>query len=213
MKIAVVTEISTVERNKDIMRALEAQEGHEIINFGMKDKEDVPELNYNETAFLAALLLNTKRVDFVVGGCSTGQGFMNSVLQYPGISCGHIMTPLDAWLFTQINGGNCISLTLNLGYGWASDENLYTIFDRLLCVESAAGYPAHRKEPQRIGREQFEGISRATHVSFAEVLNRLPEEFVGKVLAIPGLYEILDPVTLEDKDVADILSGLQDKTG
>jgi len=148
-------------------------------------------------------------VDFVVGGCSTGQGFMNSVLQYPNISCGHIMTALDAWLFTQINGGNCISLTLNLGYGWASDENLFTIFDRLLCVESAAGYPAHRKEPQRIGREQFENISRATHVSFAEVLQRLPEEFVGKVLAVPGVYQTLDPETMEDKGVADILSTLK----
>ncbi|MDP6526149.1 MAG: RpiB/LacA/LacB family sugar-phosphate isomerase [Kiritimatiellia bacterium] len=209
MKIAVISEISTADRNKDIIRAMEGREGHEIINFGMKGKDDVPEMNYNETAFLGALLLNTKRVDFVIGGCSTGQGFMNSILQYPGISCGHIMTPLDAWLFTQINGGNAISLTLNLGYGWGSDENLFTIFDKLLCVESCAGYPAHRKDAQRIGREQFENISRATHVSFAEVLKRLPEEFVGKALAVPGVYEILETETMDDEDVAGILSTLQ----
>ena len=206
MKIGVVTDISTVERNKDIMKALEAQEGHEIINFGMRNKDDVPEINYNEIAFLAALLLNTKRVDFVVGGCSTGQGFMSSSLQYPGVNCGYIRNPLDAWLFTQINGGNCISLTLNLGYGWASDEYLYPIFDRLLCVESGSGYPPHRKEAQRIGRDQFKSISKATHVSFAEVLKRMPQDIVTKILTVQGVKEILDLETLEDRDVADVLA-------
>ena len=56
-------------------------------------------------------------------------------MQYPGVFCGHIMTPLDAWLFRQINGGNCISLALNQGYGWAADVNLKFIFDRFFSVE------------------------------------------------------------------------------
>lgn len=205
MRIAVVSEISTADRNKDILKALEGRGDHEVVNAGMKSKDEGPELNYNETAFLGALLLHTKRADFIVGGCSTGQGFMNSILQYPGTSCGHILTPLDAWLFTQINGGNAISLTLNQSYGFASDENLYFIFDRLLGVESGSGYPAHRKEAQRIGREQFENISKATHASFGEILDRLPGEFVGRVLAFPGVHEILEPETVEDSGIADSL--------
>lgn len=43
--------------------------------------------------------------------------------------CGLIQSPLDAWLFGQINGGNCISLALNFGYGWATDINLWFVFD------------------------------------------------------------------------------------
>jgi hypothetical protein len=70
-------------------------------------------------------------------------------LQYSGVVCGYILTPLDAWLFTQINRGNCISLALNQGYGWAGDINLKFIFDRIFSVEKGSDYPAHRKEPHQ----------------------------------------------------------------
>ena len=114
MRIAVINEVSAVDKNKDIISALEGR-GHEIINAGMTKKEDKPELSYIYTGLLTAILLNTGKVDFVVGGCGTGQGYLDSVMQYPGVFCGHILTPLDAWLFIQINGGNCISLALNQG--------------------------------------------------------------------------------------------------
>ncbi len=73
---------------------------------------------------MSALLLNLKAVDFVVGGCGTGLGYLNAVMQYPGVFCGHLLTPLDAFLFARINAGNCVSLALNQGYGWAGDVNL-----------------------------------------------------------------------------------------
>ena len=101
MKIAVINEVSACDKNKDIMSALGGIE-HEIINVGMTKKESKPELSYINTGLMAAMLLNLKRVDFVIGGCGTGQGFLNSVMQYPGIFCGHILTPLDAWLFIKI---------------------------------------------------------------------------------------------------------------
>jgi ribose 5-phosphate isomerase RpiB len=44
---------------------------------------------------MTAILLNLKRVDFVVGGCGTGQGYLNSAMQYPGVFCGHILNDLD----------------------------------------------------------------------------------------------------------------------
>ena len=119
------------------------------------------------TGLMSALLLYLKRVDFVVGGCGTGQGYLNAVMQYPGVFCGHILNALDAWLFTQINGGNCISLALNQGYGWAADINLRFIFDRIFSAESGSGYPAHRREPQQEARLELERISSLTHRSFA----------------------------------------------
>ena len=108
MKIAVINETSAADRNADILAALEGR-GHELINPGMRKNGEKPELQYIHTGLMAAILLNLKRVDLVVGGCGTGQGFMNSVMQYPGVFCGHILNPLDAWLFAQINDGNCMS--------------------------------------------------------------------------------------------------------
>lgn len=147
---------------------------------------------------MTAILLNLERVDFVVGGCGTDQGYLNSAMQYPGVFCGHILTPLDAWLFTQINGGNCISLALNQGYGWASDVNLRFIFDRIFSVESGCGYPAHRKEPQKASRLKLGQISALTHRSFAEIIEVLPDDVVMPAIEYPGMKELIDVGSIKD---------------
>ena len=85
MRIAVLNEISAVDKNKDIMDAL-AGRGHELFNLGMADAKDTPQLLYIHTGFLAAFLLALGKVDLVIGGCGTGQGFLNAVMQYPGAS-------------------------------------------------------------------------------------------------------------------------------
>ena len=92
MKIAVVTEFSTVDKNKDVVDALSGF-GHEIINAGMQKNPDEPVLSYLETSIISALLLELKVVDFVVGGCGTGQGYFNAVMQFPGIFCGLLLDP------------------------------------------------------------------------------------------------------------------------
>ena len=190
MRIAILNETSAADRNVDILRALEGR-GHILINAGMKQNGAKPELTYIHTGLLGAIFLNLGVADFVVGGCGTGQGFLNSVMQYPGVCCGHIVSPLDAWLFTQINGGNCISLMLNQGYGWASDVNLKMIFDQLFAVESGIGYPPHRRESQQSSRRILESISQTTHFAMHEILRRLPESIVQEALTYPGIFDAL----------------------
>jgi ribose 5-phosphate isomerase RpiB len=197
MRIAVINETSAADRNADILAALDGR-GHTIINAGMHKNGESPELQYIHTGFIAAILLHLKRVDLVVGGCGTGQGFLNAAVQYPGVVCGHILTPLDAWLFAQINAGNCISLSLNQGYGWASNINLRFIFDHYFEPERGAGYPAARKEPQAASRSLLQNVSRAAHRSMDEILARLPEEVVNPALAYPGIEELIDVETIED---------------
>lgn len=197
MRIAVISETSAGDRNPDIIRALEGR-GHEIINAGMKKGGEDPQLSYIHTGFLAGLLLGTGRADFVVGGCGTGQGFLTSAMQYPDVFCGHILTSLDAWLFTLINGGNCISLALNQGYGWAADVNLSFIFDRIFSVESGGGYPEHRREPQRVSRELLKDISDVTHRDLADIIEHLPETVIQPALAYPGIAGILDIDNLQN---------------
>lgn len=204
MKIAVLNETSAGSRNPDIVESLEGR-GHEILNVGMKTGGTDPQLSYMHTGFLAGLLLSSGRADYVVGGCGTGQGFLNSVMQYPNVFCGLIMDPLDAWLFTQINGGNCISLALNKGYGWAGDKYLSFIFDRIFSVESGAGYPEHRKEPQRHSRKLLQEVSRKTHHTMAEIVSVVPEEISVPALTYPGVLDVLDIDSLKDHQLKNSL--------
>ncbi len=198
MNIAVINETSAADKNADIMQALQNR-GHEIINAGMTISGQSPEITYIHTGLMAALLLNAKRVDLVVGGCGTGQGFLNAVMQYPAVMCGHIVTPLDAWLFAQINGGNCISLMLNQGYGWASEQNLTFIFDALFSVQWGNGYPAHRKESQQSSRQLLSAISNLTHASMAHIMQALPDEVVKPALEYPGFIDSMDVPSLDDE--------------
>jgi ribose 5-phosphate isomerase RpiB len=204
MKIAVVIETSAADKSKDILSALDGR-GHEVINAGMSKNGESPELLYIHTGLISALLLHLNRVDFVVGGCGTGQGYLNSVMQYPGVFCGHILNSLDAWLFTQINGGNCISLALNQGYGWAGDVNLRFIFDRIFSVESGGGYPPHRKEPQRAARELLVEVSTLVHHPYAEIIECLPDSVVLPALAYPGIIKLLDVDSIGDAALKNVL--------
>src|SRR5512136_203734 len=198
MRIAVINETSAADRNADILAALQGR-GHEIVNAGMRKNFEPPELQYIQTGLMTALLLNAGRVDLVVGGCGTGQGFMMSASQYPGILCGHILTPLDAWLFAQINDGNCISLALNQGYGWAGDVNLRHIFDMYFSVERGGGYPPHRRAPQQASRQMLGRVNELTHRSLAEIVAALPDEVVLPVLQYPGAWELIDIGTVAEE--------------
>ena len=201
MRIAVINETSAADRNADILSALEGR-GHQVFNAGLTKNGGQPELTYIHTGLMAALLLHLNRVDFVVGGCGTGQGFLNAVMQYPGVVCAHILTPLDAWLFTQINGGNCVALMLNQGYGWAADVNLRMIFDALFSVESGSGYPPHRRESQQHSRLVLQQVSQSAHKSFARILAALPAEVAQPAISYPAFLPLLDPDTLADRSLA-----------
>lgn len=192
MKIAIVTESSSAAKNSLIEAALKKTTSHEVINLGMYGVADETAVSYIDTGFMGALLLNTGSVDFVVGGCGTGQGFVNAIVQYPGIVCGLISEPLDAWLYAQINGGNSISLSLNKGFGWAGDINLEFIFEKLFSVEFGIGYPEHRKEIQAGARRQLAAISAMTHLPFEEILDRMDKGYLKKILEYPGLKEVIE---------------------
>jgi len=197
MKIAVINEISAADRNADILGALDGR-GFEVLNLGNTSSKDEPGLLYIHTGLMSALLLHLRAVDFVIGGCGTGLGYLNSVVQYPGVVCGHLLTPLDAYLFARINAGNCVSLALNQGYGWAGEVNLKMMFDELFTPATGAGYPAHRAEPQREGREMLEKVSKATHISMTEILLSLPPEIVRRALNYPAYRAVLDAAVVSN---------------
>jgi len=190
MKIAVVNEVSQKAKNKVIVEALE-RKGYEVINAGMTGAEDEPELGYIETGLISALLLNAGACDYVIGGCGTGQGYLNSVMQYPGVFCGLINDPLDAWLFRQINGGNCLSLALAKGYGWAGEVNVDWIIDSFFGPEEGAGYPEERKIPQKILRETLTELSDAVKKNIEDVIKSIPAEILKRAVNFPKVMEYI----------------------
>ncbi|GHV94962.1 hypothetical protein AGMMS50293_12820 [Spirochaetia bacterium] len=192
MRIAIVTETSTAARNKVIVDALSAVcRNDEIYNVGMKGVEGEPELLIYETGFLTALLLNLHCVDFVIGGCGTGQGYFNCALQFPGVTCGLIREAVDAWIYPRINSGNCVSLMLNQGYGWAAEKNLEFIFEKLFNAEFGGGYPPQRKEPQKKIREKLALVSACTHVDFSRIISVIDEEIFRNVVNFPGVLDFI----------------------
>lgn len=191
MKIAVITEGSTKTRNAEVVAALDGL-GHEVFNLGMKNIEGEPDLNYLETGFLSALLLNLNAVDFVVGGCGTGQGYMNAVLQFPGTACGLLFDQVDAFLFSQVNAGNCISLSLNKGYGnLGGGLNLAYLFKTLFAGAWGDGYPAARREIQVNARKKLARLSFDSHKSMKEILSVMDGETINSVLSFPGIVEFI----------------------
>ncbi|NCA91655.1 ribose-5-phosphate isomerase [bacterium] len=191
MKIAVINEVSARDKNPYILSAIKKC-GIEVVNVGMTEKDTAENgLTYIHTGLMAGILLNLGAVDFAVGGCGTGQGFLLSAMQYPEVFCGLIDNPLDAWLFSQINGGNCISLALNKGFGWAGDKNLENIFEKLFEDEFGRGYPKERSESQRLSRMTLKNISISVHKPMEEILNNMDKSILNTVFAHAPFVELI----------------------
>jgi ribose 5-phosphate isomerase RpiB len=206
VRVAVLNETSSADKNQHILNALSGRDGVEVFNLGMTKNGVKPELTYIHTGLLTGLILNLGKADLIVGGCGTGQGFLNAAIQYPNVFCGLIKDPMDAWLFAQINGGNALSLTLNYQYGWAGEENLKLVFDRLFSVEQfGCGYPEHRKDSQQKSRKTLENISNITHKKMSNIIKILDSGIVKEALEYPGILDYLDIKCTDAVSAIDII--------
>lgn len=209
MRVGIVNEVSACCRNKSIVKALGSYGDLEVLNLGMKDPAEENPITYIQTGIMSAILLNCGICDLVVGGCGTGQGYLNAVMQFPNVCCGLIQEPLDAWLFSQINGGNCISLALNKGYGWAADINLTYIFEKLFQDPAGQGYPRERAESQCSSRELLKGISEQSHRPIFDILKSLDGAVVDPIRARKDFLTVLKAYGRDNKLAEDISRFLQ----
>lgn len=150
MKIALMMENSQANKNAIVLNELEIvakQNDLPVYNVGMCDEND-HHLTYIHLGIMASILINSKAVDFIVTGCGTGQGAMMSLNLHPGIVCGYCLDPADAFLFSQINNGNALSLAFAKGFGWGAELNVRYMFEKAFTGARGEGYPLERKEPQ-----------------------------------------------------------------
>lgn len=120
------------------LKKVAESKGHTVDNYGMYSADDKAQLTYVQNGILAAILLNSGAADFVVTGCGTGEGAMLALNSFPGVLCGHVVDPSDAYMFMQINDGNAIALPFAKGFGWGAELNLTYIFEKLSRVNQVA---------------------------------------------------------------------------
>lgn len=183
MKIAILQGSSQKEKNKVLFHAVQQAAPHaEVINFGVFEHEQ-EELTYVEASFLVGLLLDSGAVDFVVTGCSSGQGMMLACNAWPGVCCGYTPTPQDAFLFGRINGGNAVSLPLGLGFGWCGELNLQYTLQALFSGEFGCGYPAQDSQRKQRDTRLLKMFSQNNKKDMASIIEEMDKDFLRKILS------------------------------
>ena len=186
MKIALINENSQAAKNEifyNVLKKVVTPRGHEVFNYGMYGAEDPNSLTYVQCGLLAAVLLNSGAADFVITGCGTGEGAMLAANAFPKVLCGHITSPLDAYLFSQVNDGNCIAFPFAENYGWGGELNLQYTFEKLFCAPGGGGYPKERVVPEQRNKKILDSVKEVTHTDMVTILEKLDRSFVKEALA------------------------------
>ena len=194
MRIALINENSQAAKNDMIYSTLKKvadSKGFEVDNYGMYSADDKAQLAYVQNGILAAILLNSGAADFVVTGCGTGEGAMLALNSFPGVICGHVVDPSDAYMFMQINDGNAIALPFAKGFGWGAELNLTYIFEKLFEGEPGGGYPKERVVPEQRNKKILDEVRKvAFKDSLIDILKNLDQDLVKGAVAGEKFQEL-----------------------
>ncbi|VQV83259.1 galactose-6-phosphate isomerase subunit LacB [Streptococcus pneumoniae] len=186
MKIALINENSQASKNHIIYDSLKEatdKKSYQLFNYGMRGEEGENPLTYVQNGLMAAILLNTKAVDFVVTGCGTGVGAMLALNSFPGVVCGLAVDPTDAYLYSQINGGNALSIPYAKGFGWGAELTLKLMFERLFAEEMGGGYPRERVVPEQRNARILNEVKQITHNNLMTILKTIDQDFLKDTIS------------------------------
>ncbi|CAM3579814.1 RpiB/LacA/LacB family sugar-phosphate isomerase [Erysipelothrix anatis] len=212
MKIALINENSQASKNEIIYTSLKQEaekKGHTVVNYGMYSNEQDHQLTYVQNGLLASILLTTKAVDFVVTGCGTGQGAMLAANSFPNVLCGHVTSPLDAYLFGQVNDGNCIAMPFAQGFGWGGEVNLNYTFEKLFSEPFGGGYPKDRVIPEQRNKKILDGVKAVTHRPLITILKEIDQDFLNSAINYPEFKEYFFEAS-QDQEISDYLKSILD---
>lgn len=207
MKIALINENSQNSKNTMLeasLRKVVEPLGHEVFNYGMYAEEDAAPLTYVQEGILAAVLLNGGAVDFVVTGCGTGEGAMLALNSFPGVICGHVEDPLDAYQFAQVNNGNAIAFPFAKGFGWGGDLNFEYAIEKLFSEKFGQGYPRERAVPEQRNKAILDVVRENNFRPFTELLDGLDRELLLGALAGEHFQEYFFAHTTNEAVVAKV---------
>ncbi len=213
MKIALINENSQASKNEmifDCLKTIAEKYGHVAVNFGMFGADDTHSLTYVKAGLLAAILLNSKAVDFVVTGCGTGEGAMLALNCFPNVLCGHVVDASDAFMFRQINDGNAIAMPFAKGFGWGAELNLKQVFESLLSCEGGNGYPKERVVPEQANKKILDEVKKITHHSMIDILKNIDQDFLKETIDEPFFKQYFF-ANCKDKEIEIYLKELLQK--
>ena len=210
MKIALINENSQAAKNELICNTLKSvvePMGHEVLNFGMYTAEDDTQLTYVMNGLLAAILLGSKAVAFVVTGCGTGQGAMLALNSFPGVLCGHVTDPTDGYLFAQVNNGNAVAMPFAQNFGWGAELNLQYTFEKLFSGEFGLGYPRERAVPEQRNKKILDEVKKVTHQDIMTVLKNIDQAFLKTAVSGEKFADLFFP-NCQVPEIAEYIKGI-----
>ena len=186
MKIALIIENSQAAKSgivHDALTSVAEPLGHQVFHYGMYAPEDKASLTYVMNGLLAGILINSKAADFIVTGCGTGMGSMLACNAMPGVFCGLVVDPTDAFLFGQINDGNALAMPYAKGFGWAAELNLQDCYRKLFEVERGVGYPKERAAIMAKNRGILKDLKAASCKDMLDVLKAVDQDLLKVAIA------------------------------
>ncbi len=210
MRIALINENSQAAKNGlicDSLKKVVEPMGHVVDNYGMYTAEDDAQLTYVMAGVLGAILLNSGAADYVITGCGTGEGAMLAMNSFPGVICGHVEDPVDAYTFAHVNDGNAVALPFAKGFGWGGELNLEYIFEKLFGFGHGQGYPKERVEPEQRNKKILDGVREKTLRPLLECLKDIDPALVKGAVAGEKFSELFF-ANCKDQAIADYVRGL-----
>lgn len=210
MRIALIIENSQAAKSSIVHAALTNVAeplGHEVHHYGMYSAEDSASLTYVMNGLLAGTLLNSGAADFVVTGCGTGMGSMLACNSMPGVFCGLVLDPTDAFLFGQINDGNAIAMPYAKDFGWAAELNLEDCYRKLFEYERGVGYPKERAAIMAKNRGILKDLKLATTHDMLTVLKSVDQDLLKQTIAGEKFAELFF-ANAKDQAIADYIKSV-----
>ena len=210
MRIALINENSQAAKNALILEALRGvvePMGHTVDDYGMYTAEDKAQLTYVQAGILGAILLGSGAADYVVTGCGTGEGAMLAMNSFPGVICGHVEDPVDAYTFAHVNDGNAVALPFAKGFGWGGELNLTYIFEKLFGFGHGQGYPKERVVPEQRNKKILDAVREKTLRPLIDCLKDIDPELVRGAVAGEHFSELFF-ASCKDEKIAEYVKTL-----
>ena len=156
--------------------------GHEVVNYGMYAADDAAQLTYVQNGILAAVLLNAAQ-RLCYHRLRHRRGAMLALNSFPGVICGHVEDPVDAYTFAHVNDGNAVAMPFAKGFGWGGELNLEYCFEKLFGFGHGQGYPKERVEPEQRNKKILDGVRAATFKPLIECLKSIDQDLLKGAVA------------------------------
>lgn len=132
---------------------------------------------------------------------------MLALNSFPGVICGHVEDPVDAYTFAHVNDGNAVAMPFAKGFGWGGELNLEYCFEKLFGFGHGQGYPKERVVPEQRNKKILDGVRAATFKPLIECLKSIDQELLRGAVAGEKFNELFF-ASCKDEELAAYIRGL-----